>query len=96
MKNTEAHVRLLSFVGHHDRDILPFFLAHYRTLGVSGFVLALHGPWPESSLDWLTRQDDVAVWDLLGDRYEEFLSTFYPEPDGGALSRSLGRAGRCR
>ncbi|MGI9452485.1 MAG: glycosyltransferase [Geminicoccaceae bacterium] len=71
MKNAGADVRLLSFVGHHDRDILPLFLAHYRTLGIRGFLFALHGNWPEAVLDWLTRQDDVAIWDLLGDRYED-------------------------
>ena len=63
--------RLLSFVGHNDADILPFFLDHYRKLGVSGFLLALHGPWPEAVLDGLTRAEDVAIWDLLGDAYED-------------------------
>ena len=71
MKNAGADVRLLSFIGHHDRDVLPLFLAHYRRLGIRGFLFALHGDWPEATLDWLTRQDDVAIWDLLGDRYED-------------------------
>jgi hypothetical protein len=65
MHNEPADVRLLGFVGHHDRDILPLFLRHYRRLGVRGFLFALHGAWPESALDWLTRQQDVAIWDLL-------------------------------
>ncbi|MGH1478400.1 MAG: glycosyltransferase [Geminicoccales bacterium] len=71
MKNVQVGVRLLGFIGHHDRDILPPFLSHYRSLGVDGFLLALHGDWPERSLDWLTRQDDVAIWDLLSDPYED-------------------------
>ncbi|MGI9491256.1 MAG: glycosyltransferase [Geminicoccaceae bacterium] len=71
MKSAGRDVRLLSFIGHHDRDILPLFLAHYRTLGIGDFLFALHGTWPEAVLDWLTRQDDVAIWDLLGDRYED-------------------------
>ena len=71
MKTAGADVRLLSFVGRHDRDILPQFLTHYRALGVSDFLFALHGAWPETSLDWLTRQDDVAIWDLLGESFEE-------------------------
>lgn len=71
MKTAPKNPRLLAFVGHNDADILPFFLAHYRKLGVSGFLLALHGPWPETTLDGLTREEDVAIWDLLGDVYED-------------------------
>jgi len=63
--------RLLAFVGHNDADILPFFLAHYRKLGVSRFLLALHGPWPEAVLDGLTSNKDVAIWDLLGGIYDD-------------------------
>ena len=71
MRNALRDVQLLSFIGRHDRDILPLFLAHYRRLGVRGFLLALHGDWPEAALDWVTGQDDVAIWDLLGGAYED-------------------------
>lgn len=71
MTPPRTDIRVLAFIGHHDRDLLPSFLAHYRQLGVGGFLLALHGLWPERVLDWLTAEDDVAIWDLLSGRYED-------------------------
>ncbi len=52
--------RLVTFVGENDSDILPFFLDHYRRLGVDEFHVTLHGSWSEPELEPL-RADDVVI-----------------------------------
>ena len=39
--------RLVTFVGEQDSDILPFFLDHYRRLGIEEFHVAVHGYWSQ-------------------------------------------------
>ncbi len=64
MAASDDPINLIAIVDHADADLVPFFLDHYRRLGVGGFVLALHGAWDQSALDRLDRQADVHIWEV--------------------------------
>ncbi len=49
--------KLISFVGEDDSDILPFFLGHYRHLGVGAFHIIVHGAWSKAELSPLDSSD---------------------------------------
>jgi O-antigen biosynthesis protein len=67
--------RLISFVGEDDSDIIPFFLEHYRKLGITEFHILLHGDWTEQVLQPLC-SDDVLIVDRLQVPYgDEFKSS---------------------
>jgi glycosyltransferase involved in cell wall biosynthesis len=52
--------RLISFVSEQDREILPHFLDHYRSLGVGEFRVLLHGRWTGAAMHSL-RANDVMI-----------------------------------
>jgi glycosyltransferase involved in cell wall biosynthesis len=65
-------VRLVSFIGALDSDVLPFFLAHYRRLGVSEFHVFLHGSWARDELATV-RAADVTIAGVVDQPYSESL-----------------------
>jgi len=65
--------RLLSFVGQDDSDILPFFLDHYRGLGIGAFHLILHGTWAKAELTPLLAAADVTIECFNGEPYSALL-----------------------
>ncbi len=52
----EMH-KLIAFVGEDDSDITPFFLDHYRRLGVGEFHVIVHGDWSDAELAPLQAAD---------------------------------------
>jgi glycosyltransferase involved in cell wall biosynthesis len=63
-------VRLISFIGVSDSDLIPFFLAHYRPLGVSEFHLFLHGSWMGDELVPL-RAADLTIAGMTDEPYAD-------------------------
>ena len=54
---SQTGYRLVSFIGQDDSDILPFFLTHYRALGVAEFHIFVHGDWTSAERAPLTASD---------------------------------------
>ena len=73
MSRSDDSINVVAMIGHADADLLPFFLAHYRQLGVASFVLAFHGDWDRVELDRLDGESDVHIWDVLGGEYSDGL-----------------------
>ena len=67
--------RLVSFIGQDDSDILPFFLDHYRRLGIGAFHLMLDGTWSKAELAPLLAAGDVTIEGFNGEPYNDVLLT---------------------
>lgn len=61
--------RLVSFVGQNDSDILPFFLDHYRRLGIGAFHIIVHGTWSKAELAPLYA-GDVTIEGIVSEAYD--------------------------
>ncbi len=59
---TRIPVTVVTVAGHLDADLLPHFLKHYRSLGVSGFVVALHGAFHQDMVEALASEPDVCIF----------------------------------
>ena len=55
-------VTVVTVAGHLDADLLPHFLKHYRGLGVSGFVFALHGAFDRNVVETLASEPDICIF----------------------------------
>ena len=66
--------KLVAFVGEDDSDIIPFFLDHYRRLGVGEFHLVLHGSWSERELKPL-QAADVVIEDFNREPFDVVMKT---------------------
>ncbi len=73
MPRSAEPINLIAMIGHGDADILPFFLDHYRKLGIAGFVLAFHGDWSAAELERLDAEPDLHIWDVLSGEYSDRL-----------------------
>ncbi|MES5098721.1 glycosyltransferase family 2 protein [Agrobacterium sp. BA1120] len=51
----------LVFVTHNDLNLIPFFLKHYRSLGVSRFI-AVDDASTDGTREFLLEQSDVDIW----------------------------------
>ena len=71
---SQRSYRLVSFIGQDDSDILPFFLAHYRTLGVGEFHVFVHGNWTTAELAPLHAKD-VTIAGFVQESFDEVTKT---------------------
>ena len=53
---------MIAMAGHHDSDLVPHFLEHYRNLGVIGFRFVLHGDFDPRMREFLYEQSDVKIF----------------------------------
>ncbi len=66
----QSRIRLASFIGQDDTDILHFFLAHYRGLGVTEFHIFIHGDWTAPEIAPL-RAKDVTIAGIVQGPFDE-------------------------
>ncbi len=64
-------IRLACFFGSDDADLLPHFLAHYRSLDVTRFHFVLHGTFADRHLEFLAGQDDISVEAHVDEPYSD-------------------------
>ncbi|WP_068108554.1 glycosyltransferase family 2 protein [Tropicimonas marinistellae] len=64
-KTNEQELVVIS-AARNEREMLPLFLRHYRTLGVKGFLIADNCS-DDGSLEYLHEQPDVAVFSVDSD-----------------------------
>ncbi len=74
-KDSSSVHRLVAFVGQDDSDILPFFIDHYRRLGIGAFHVIVHGgTWSKTELAPL-HADDVTIEGFNGEPFDDVLLT---------------------